>query len=48
MMKYNILWRKRVAEGKMTLEEALKEIDRLKAMNTALRKTGKVNRETKN
>ena len=32
----------------MTIEEALKEIDRLKAQNAALRSSGKVNRETKN
>ena len=32
----------------MTIEEALKEIDRLKAQNAALRSSGKVNRETNN
>ena len=32
----------------MNLEEALKEIDRLQAMNASLRSEGKVNRETKN
>ena len=31
-----------------TLEDALKEIDRLKGLNTSLRSSGKVNRETKN
>ena len=32
----------------MALEDALKEIDRLKAINASLRSAGKVNRETKN
>ena len=32
----------------MTLEEAIKEINRLKALNASLRSAGKVNRETKN
>lgn len=36
------------ATPQMTIGEALKEIDRLKALNASLRSTGKVNRETKN
>ena len=35
-------------EEKITIEDALREIDRLKAINASLRSAGKVNRETKN
>ena len=35
-------------EKTLTIEEALKEIDRLKDQNASLRSAGKVNREAKN